>query len=352
MDDTHVGDAAPLLSLVTPAFNEEASLEEFYRQAAACLDAAGYSWEIIMVDDGSSDATSAVIEKIHQRDRRVRGVSFARNFGNQIAVSAGLAAARGRAVVIIDADLQHPIELIPAMVEAWKSGYQIVNTVRRYGNKVPLSKRFLSAVFYKIMNFLSGTKIETAAPDFKLLDRKVVDLLVQMPERTRYLKALIPWLGFTHTSIPFDCKERYAGKTSFNFMRLAELALDGIISFTTKPLRWIIYLGSLVLLITVPYGCWALFQFCFLGPKTAGWTSLILVNLLLGGTTLISLGILGEYIGRIYNEVKQRPLYTVKKTWGIDEKKIAQAAFGRDQDGGPQTGPNGRAEEHDDRTDL
>lgn len=328
MSDTQNDGTVPLLSIVTPAFNEEANLEEFYRRAAACLDAAKLTWEIIMVDDGSSDDTANVIERLHQKDPRVRGVSFARNFGNQHAVSAGLAASRGKAVVIIDADLQHPVELIPEMVEAWQQGFRVVNTVRRYGRDVSFSKRLLSAIFYKVMNLLSGTKIETAAPDFKLLDRQVVDLLVQMPERTRYLKALIPWLGFNQTCISFDCQERYAGKSSFNFVRLAELALDGIISFSTKPLRWIIYLGALVLLITVPYGCWAFFQFCFLGPKTAGWTSIILLNLLLGGATLISLGVIGEYIGRIYNEVKQRPLYTVKKVWGIDEKSVVRAAFG------------------------
>ncbi|MBO7725560.1 MAG: glycosyltransferase family 2 protein [Thermoguttaceae bacterium] len=326
MTESHDRDA-PLLSVITPAFNEEANLEEFYRQTADCLDTAGLTWEIVMVDDGSRDATHEVIDRLHRRDARVRGVSFARNFGNQVAVSAGLAMARGEAVVIIDADLQHPIELIPKMVEAWREGYQIVNTVRRYGDKAPFLKRLLSFIFYKVMNSLSGTKIEAAAPDFKLLDRCVVDLLVQLPERTRYFKALIPWLGFRQTSIPFDCKERYAGTSSFNFLRLAELALDGIISFSTKPLRAIIFLGTLVLLVTVPYGGWALFQFLFLGAKTPGWTSIILVNLLLGGATLISLGILGEYIGRIYNEVKQRPLYTVKKVWGADEKQVVQAAF-------------------------
>ena len=331
MAESH-DEGAPLLSVVTPAFNEEANLEEFYRQTAACLDAAGLAWEIVMVDDGSADATQEVIDRLHRWDARVRGVSFARNFGNQVAVSAGLAMARGEAVVIIDADLQHPIELIPKMVEAWREGYQIVNTVRRYGKKAPFPKRFLSFVFYKVMNVLSGTKIEAAAPDFKLLDRRVVDLLVQLPERTRYFKALIPWLGFRQTSIPFDCKERFAGTSSFNFIRLAELALDGIISFSTKPLRAIILLGMIVLLITVPYGAWALFQFFFLGAKTPGWTSIILVNLLLGGATLISLGILGEYIGRIYNEVKQRPLFTVKKVWGADEKRVAQAAFPHERD--------------------
>ena len=316
------------ISIITPAFNEEANLEEFYRQTSEQLKNADFDWEIIMVDDGSSDKTPEVIEQLHQKDMRVKGVSFARNFGNQVAVSAGLAAASGDAAVIIDADLQHPVELIPKMVEAWRSGYQIVNTIRRYGNKAPLFKRILSVIFYKVMNFLSGTQIETAAPDFKLIDRRVIDLLVQMPERTRYLKALIPWLGFSHISIPFDCKERFAGKSSFNFIRLAELALDGIISFTTKPLRWIVYLGCIVLGLTVPYGCWALFQFVFLGPKTPGWTSIILLNLLLGGATLISLGIIGEYVGRIYAEVKQRPLYTVQKIWGLDEKEITGAAFG------------------------
>ena len=232
----------------------------------------------------------------------------------------------------MDADLQHPVEMIPRLFEEWKKGFTIVHTVRRYGRQVGCFTKLRSAFFYKMMNHLSKTQIEPNAPDFKLLDRQVVNLLVQMPERTRYLKALIPWLGFPQTFLPFDCKERFAGRTSFNLMKLMELAIDGIISFTTKPLRWITYLGTFVLVVTVPYGAWAVFQFFFLKPKTPGWTSIILINLLLGGSTLISLGIIGEYIGRIYNEVKQRPLWTVEKVWGLNRDKITRSAFVKGED--------------------
>lgn len=319
-----------VISIVTPAFNEELNLTEFYRQVSAQLEGLGVSWEIVIVDDGSSDHSTAILDRLHKTDPRVKAIRFARNFGNQIAVSAGLAASTGEAVIIMDADLQHPVELIPQLFAEWKKGYPIVNTVRRYGNKTKWSRKMTSSLFYKVMNLLSGTRIEPSAPDFKLLDRRVVDLLNQMPERTRYLKALIPWLGFRQTAIPFDCKERYAGETSFTFFKLVELAIDGLISFTTKPLRWIIYLGMTVLGLTIPYGAWAVFQFIFLGPKTPGWTSIILLNLLIGGTTLISLGIIGEYIGRIYNEVKRRPLYTVEKVWGLDDQKVTEASFGKD----------------------
>lgn len=313
------------ISVVAPAYNEELNLSEFYRQVSDELSRLSVDWEIIFVDDGSRDNSRAILEKLHRRDSRVKAILFARNFGHQIALSAGLAAARGDAVIMMDSDLQHPVELLPKMISEWLNGFHIVHTVRQYGNKVSWRKKTLSELFYKFMNHVSGTKIEPGAADFKLLDRRIVDLLNQMPEQTRFLRALIPWLGFRQTSVPFTCRDRFAGTPSYTSLKSLELAVDGIISFTTRPLRWITYLGAVVLSMTVPYGIWAVIDHFLIGATERGWTSLVWLNLLLGGATLVSLGIIGEYIGRIYNEVKRRPLYTVEKTLGLDEESAETA---------------------------
>ena len=332
--ETSARPSRPLISVVAPAYNEELNLPEFYRQVSEELTRLEVDWEIIFVDDGSKDHSRLVLEDLHRRDERAKAILFARNFGHQIALSAGLAAASGDAVIIMDSDLQHPVELFQKMIERWRDGYHIIHTVRQYGNKVSWHKKKLSALFYSLMNRVSGTKIEPNAADFKLLDRKIVDLLNQMPEQTRFLRALIPWLGFQQTSIPFTCNERFAGTPSYTSFKSLELAIDGIISFSTRPLRWITYLGGAILGMTVPYGIWAIIDHFLIGSTEPGWTSLIWLNLLLGGATLVSLGIIGEYIGRIYNEVRRRPLYTVEKTFGLESsaemEESAEAKAERD----------------------
>lgn len=315
-------DESPVLSIVAPVFNEELNLREFYSQVSAELEKLGVLWEMVFVDDGSADASRAVLLELRQKDERVKIVGFSRNFGNQAAITAGLFATRGQAAIVMDADLQQPPATIPILFYYWKNGFRVVEAARNeYGKHAGWLKKFGSNAFYRTMNLLSDVEIEPNASEFRLYDRRVVEALRQMPERARFLRAMTRWLGFRRAVVPYDVNPRFAGKSSFSTKKLLCLALDGIFGFSTKPLRWILYLGLLVTFSVLPYGGWALFQFCFLGAKTPGWTSLILLNMLIGGSVLISLGVIGEYVGRIYNETKRRPMYVVEDEWGIERAK-------------------------------
>ncbi|MGL6226442.1 MAG: glycosyltransferase family 2 protein [Thermoguttaceae bacterium] len=306
------------ISIVVPSFNEELSLTAFYEAVSAQLNEMGCTWEMVFVNDGSKDQTGAVLQSLHERDQRVKVVQFARNFGNQIAISAGLEHSSGEAVIIMDADLQQPPEMIPEMVRLWKSGYAVINTVRTYGKEIGWRKRTTSSLFYWVMNSLSDVQIIPNSSDFRLLDRRVVDALIQMPEKMRFLRAMISWLGFRQIVLPFESAPRYAGVPSFSTGKLIALAIDGITGFSVRPLRWIMYLGFVTAFSIVPYIGWAFFQYLFLGGSpTPGWASLIVTILFLGGVQLISLGVIGEYIGRIFREVKGRPLYIVQEKLGF-----------------------------------
>ncbi len=334
----------PLLSIVSPAYNEQENLRRFCTEVSAVLDSMDISWEIVFVNDGSKDNSAELMKRLNEEDPRIKSVIFARNFGNQIAISAGLRAASGKAVIVMDADLQQPPEMIPQMVELWKQGFHVVNTVREcYGNDVSWFKKGTSTLFYKVMNNLSEIPLQPGASEFRLIDRTIINLLNQMPERTQFLRALIPWLGFKQTSIPYKVNPRMAGTPAFTTRKLIALAMDGLVSFSIKPLHWIMYLGFFVTMSIVPYGCWALFQYFVLGPKTPGWTSLVMINLLIGGTTLISLGIIGEYIGRIYTEVKRRPLFTIEQQYGIGKNISDQSKVGHFWLDSPERFPEDRA---------
>ena len=229
----------------------------------------------------------------------------------------------------MDADLQHPPELIPVMVEKWKEGFHVVNTIRTgYGNNASLLKKFTSAAFYKVMNAVSEVPIIPGACDFRLMDRVVVDILSRLPEQTPFFRALIRWLGFKQTSIPCTVNARQAGVPSLTFKKMIALAVDGMVSFSTRPLRWIMYLGFFVTALVVPYGVWALIDHFIFDATVPGWTSLLILNMLLGGTMLVSLGIIGEYVGRIYNQVKGRPLFTIEELYGIEKNLNSQVTVG------------------------
>ncbi|MDO5581756.1 MAG: glycosyltransferase family 2 protein [Planctomycetia bacterium] len=310
-----------MISIVVPAFNEEANLEMFYDQVSAELEKLDYLWEIVIVDDGSRDDSLSVLEKLHHRDSRLHAISFSRNFGNQMAITAGLEAAQGDVIVVMDADLQQPPEIIPKLLAYWEQGYHVVNTIRNYGEEIGWFKKFTSFAFYKVMNMLSDVKIQPGVSDFRLMDRRIVNILNNMPEHSRFIRAQIAWLGFKQITIPYNCRERNAGVPSFSPVKLIALALDGIFSFSSKPLRWIAFLGVFLMSSLLPYGFWAVFQFFVFGPKTPGWTSLVVLNLFIGGAILFSLGLLGEYVARIYEEVKHRPRYLVKKRFGFSDSE-------------------------------
>ena len=318
----------PLISVVTPAHNEEGNVERFYAEVSSVLNQITNSWEIIFVNDGSTDNSAELMRQLHEKDSRCKSVIFSRNYGNQLAIAAGLRSSSGKAVIVMDADLQHPPELIPVMVEKWKEGHHIVNTIRTgYGDKAGWMKKFTSAAFYKVMNAISDVPIIPGACDFRLMDRVVVDILSRLPEQTPFYRALIRWMGFKQTSIPCTINARQTG-VPMSFKKMIALAIDGMVSFSTKPLRWIMYIGFFVTALVIPYGVWALVDRFIFNATVPGWTSLLILNMLIGGTMLVSLGIIGEYIGRIYNQVKGRPLFTVEEFYGIEKRINDQTTVG------------------------
>ena len=303
---------SPHLSIVAPVFNEKDSVPELYRRLQSALSALKFPWELILVDDGSTDGSAEVILDLSRRDRRVRPVLFARNFGHQIAVTAGLDHARGQAVVIIDADLQDPPELIPELIEQWRKGYQVVYAVRTERVGESWFKKVTAALFYRLIYRITDVKIPLDTGDFRLLDRRVVDALGQMRERHRFLRGMAAWVGFRQIGVPYKRAARQAGETKYPFRKMFRLALNAVTSFSYFPLQIATYLGfvcagasaAAILVVIVMR----------LGGSQAflGQASTLIAVLFLGGIQLISLGILGEYLGRVYDEVKGRPLYVLR----------------------------------------
>lgn len=304
---------SPLLSIVVPCFNEEGCVDEMARRLHAALDPLGMDWEAVFVDDGSSDATASRLARLAETDPRMGFVSFSRNFGHQMALLAGMARANGDAVVSLDGDLQHPPELIPTLVQHWKDGYDVVYTVRE-GNEGHALKEFVSAGFYRILRKLTGVDIPTGGADFRLLDRVVADSLLACEERFVFVRGLVPWLGFRRIAVPYAARERFAGSTKYVFARMLRFALDGVFSFSTVPLRLITFVGMATVLLGVLYGFYTVGVRMFTDSAVSGWTSLMVVVLVFSGTQLLSLGILSEYVGRIYEEVKKRPRFIVAES--------------------------------------
>lgn len=303
----------PLLSVIVPCFNEEGCVDEMIRRLRAVLDRIDCKWEIVFVDDGSRDATLDALKRHATSDARIGYVSFSRNFGHQMALFAGMERARGDAVVSLDGDLQHPPELIPALFEHWLRGKDIVYTVR-LANHGHGAKEAISRTFYWLMRKLTGVNVPTGAADFRLLDRKVVDALLACDERFVFVRGLVPWLGFRNQAVPYEAQERFAGDTKYVFARMLRFALDGIFSFSIVPLRLISFLGALTIALGVFYGFYSIAVRLFTDAAVSGWTSLVVLVLVFSGTQLLSLGILSEYVGRIYEEVKHRPRYIVSQS--------------------------------------
>jgi glycosyltransferase involved in cell wall biosynthesis len=318
------GMVAPLLSVVVPVKNEEDGVLPFVERVGAILDsiAADSGWEILFVDDGSTDATLAAIVAANQRDPRVRALSLSRNFGKEAALSAGLDHARGNAVIPMDVDMQDPPEVLPEMVAKWRDGHEMVFGVRRCRVSDPLPKRLTAGLYYRAHNWVSSDKIPENAGDFRLMDRKVVDVIRAMPERNRFMKGLFAWAGFKQASVEYDRVERETGTTKFNYWKLWTLALDGITSASTVPLRIWSYVGALVALFALGYATFLAVSTMIFGNPVPGYASIMVSVLFLGGVQLISLGVLGEYVGRILTETKQRPLYVVRDTVGIESQMV------------------------------
>ena len=310
----------PMLSVVVPVKNEQDAVAPFVTRVAALLDQItdGEGWEILFVDDGSTDSTLAAILAAHLRDPRVRALSLSRNFGKEAAVTAGLDHALGRAVVPIDVDLQDPPEVLAEMVAKWREGYDMVFGVRRDRSSDSLPKRMTAGLYYRAHNLISADKIPENAGDFRLLDRKVVDVLRALPERNRVMKGLFAWCGFRQAAVEYDRVPRKVGTTKYSYWRLWTLALDGLTSASTAPLRIWSYAGAIIALFALGYAGFIVARTLILGAEAPGYASLIVSVLFLGGVQLISLGVLGEYVGRILTETKQRPLYVVSDSIGVD----------------------------------
>jgi len=310
----------PRYSIIAPCFNEEGVLHELHRRMREVLDQTGESWELVLVNDGSRDRTSEIMRELYAADPRVKVVDFARNFGHQIAVTAGLDYAQGDAVVIIDADLQDPPEVILEMIDRWKEGYEVVYAVRTERKGETWFKEFTAKLFYRIIYRITDVDIPLDTGDFRLMDRKVVEAMKQMREQHRFIRGMTSWVGFRQTGVYYAREERYAGETHYPFRKMFKFALDAITSFSYAPLQLATYLGFIIAGLSALAARLVIFARLFMGttPFRGQATTLVTV-LFLGGVQLITLGIIGEYLGRLYDEVKGRPLYVVREALGFEE---------------------------------
>jgi len=311
-------DDGTLLSLVVPVFNEKDVLTDFYHCICGALRSMPVDSEIIFVNDGSTDGTLAVIQALRKNDSRIMIVDLSRNFGKDVALSAGIDHARGDAVISIDADLQHPPEVIPKLFEKWQEGYDIVFAVRHTRKKEKWIKRVGSVFFYRTLGWLTHLPNHDRIGDFCLFDCRVIEVLRRIPERNRFMKGLFAWLGFRQGLISYEMEIRRAGKTKWSYWRLWNFAIEGITSFSSIPLKIWTYFGFAISLVCLLYASFIVIRTIVLGIDLPGYASLIVSVLFMGGIQLISLGIAGEYIGRIYTEVKGRPLYIVRDLYGLD----------------------------------
>ena len=300
------------LSIVVPVFNEQENIHEFYRRVTEVMAPLSYDYELLFIDDGSRDQSAAMIRELADKDPHVEGYLFSRNYGHQLALTCGLEHAKGDAVISMDGDLQHPPEMIPELISLWESGYEIVQTVRKATEDATFFKNITSSLYYKLINTMSEVRITPGGSDFRLMDRKAVDALNSYHERVRFIRGMVNNLGFRTTTLPFVAPPRFAGHSKFNLRKMLRFALDGITGFSRVPLRLAFYaglifgIGSLLLLLHVLYA-W------IMDEAVPGWTTLAAAEFFLGGVELMGIGIVGEYVGRIFEEVKHRPLYIVRE---------------------------------------
>lgn len=309
-------DSRPLLSIVAPLYNEERNLRPLVLRLVPVLEGLGLPFEALFVDDGSTDGTLETLRELCAADPRLKAISFSRNFGKEIAIAAGLDHARGAAVVVMDSDLQHPPEIIPLFVEKWRAGYENVYGERVDRTSDPRLRVALTRIFYTLIDHIGDVVMPAGAGDFRLLDRKAVDALCAMRERARFNKGLFAWIGFKTIGVPFMVEQRAHGASTFNFARLLRFALDGVMSFSSIPLRMWAFFGLLISGCALAMAAWFFFKTMILGVDTPGFATLIVSIAFFSGVQLISLGVIGEYIARIFSEVKGRPLYLVAERIG------------------------------------
>ena len=321
-----MGRKRQLLSLVIPCYNEEDVIgETMKRLKTFCSELQDLNVELIFVDDGSRDCTRELLKRFAQNDSRIKIIGFARNFGHQIAVTAGIDAANGDAVVLIDADLQDPPEVVHQMITKWQEGFDVVYGTRTERPGESAFKLLTARSFYRLFNKFSDVIIPIDTGDFRLMSRQVVNTLRAMPERDRFVRGMVSWVGFKQTALPYMRAERFAGESKYPLGKMLRFATDGILSFSTKPLQMSTVIGMICACLALLGNLYVLFLRLFTNIWVEGWTALMIAVLFTGGIQLISVGILGEYIGRIYSEIKSRPLYIVQEYFGFNEKEPAMS---------------------------
>jgi len=310
---------APELSVVIPSYNEQENIRELYKELKLHLDQLDESWELIFVDDGSKDKTWKLIKSLHIENQRVKGIQFSRNFGHQYALFSGLAVAKGNAVITMDADLQHPPSVIPELVDEWRKGSKIVNTVRQELDNLSGFKKLTSRLYYKVFSFLTGVHIQKGMADFRLLDRQVLKTILKFDEDGLFLRGIVQWLGFPSSSVTFKCRERFRGQTKYSLKKMIKFAVDGILSFSVIPLRLGILVGMLISLFSFYLIFDSIYAY-YQGLTVPGWTTTVTVLSFMFGTLFILLGLIGEYIGKILIQVRARPRFITNDKVGIQIK--------------------------------
>jgi len=310
-----------IYSVVVPLYNEEMVVSETYKRLKKVMDEINEPYEIVFVNDGSRDKTSDIVNEICSKDKNIKFIEFSRNFGHQIAITAGMDYAEGDAIIVIDADLQDPPEVIPEMIKKWKEGYEVVygKRIKRKGDT--FFKKFTAAVFYRLLNKMTDVNIPVDTGDFRLIDRKVCEALKSVNERNRYIRGIISWLGFKQIGVEFVRDERFAGETKYPLKKMIKFAFDAITSFSYKPLKLASYVGMLLSCASFIYLIFIFIQKLFIGVAVPGWASIVAISLFFNGIILLMLGIIGEYIGRIYDEAKGRPLYVVRNLTNFDDDR-------------------------------
>lgn len=301
------------ISFVVPVFNEEENIHEFYRRLTQVMAPLPYDYEILFIDDGSKDRTSQLIRELAEKDPNVQGYVFARNFGHQLALTCGLDQSTGDAVISMDGDLQHPPEMVPELLKKWEEGFEIVQTVRKATEDATWFKNITSRLYYKLINSMSEVGITPGGSDFRLMDRKAVDALNRFRERARFIRGMVNNLGFRYTTLEFVAPPRFAGHSKFNLRKMLRFALDGITAFSRVPLRLALYVGCIAGLGSILLIGHVIYVKYIIQDAVPGWTTLAAAEFFLGGVELIGIGIVGEYVGRIFDEVKQRPLYIIRE---------------------------------------